>query len=161
MAERSGRRAHRDAKVLLGLPGCPPNLSASWSMKRRGLGKDDLGPSAADRLRIAAGRHPGRRDNAVVPPASRCAGHRRRPQRIIMKATPPANVQDRVSATCENIPRAAQRHAPRFHLGLNCISQEKMVPRRGLEPPRPCDRQHLKLVRLPIPPSGHGVGGGL
>ena len=33
-----------------------------------------------------------------------------------------------------------------------------MVPRRGLEPPRPCERQHLKLVRLPIPPSGHGVG---
>jgi hypothetical protein len=32
------------------------------------------------------------------------------------------------------------------------------VPRRGLEPPRPCERQHLKLVRLPIPPSGHGVG---
>jgi hypothetical protein len=37
----------------------------------------------------------------------------------------------------------------------------EMVPRRGLEPPRPCDRQHLKLVRLPIPPSGHGVGGAL
>src|SRR5919107_1404108 len=32
----------------------------------------------------------------------------------------------------------------------------KMVPRRGLEPPRPCERQHLKLVRLPIPPPGHG-----
>jgi hypothetical protein len=31
----------------------------------------------------------------------------------------------------------------------------KLVPRRGLEPPRPCERQHLKLVRLPIPPSGH------
>ena len=31
-----------------------------------------------------------------------------------------------------------------------------MVPRRGLEPPRPCERQHLKLVRLPIPPPGHG-----
>ena len=29
-----------------------------------------------------------------------------------------------------------------------------MVPRGGLEPPRPCERQHLKLVRLPIPPSG-------
>ena len=29
-----------------------------------------------------------------------------------------------------------------------------LVPRRGLEPPRPCERQHLKLVRLPIPPSG-------
>jgi hypothetical protein len=41
----------------------------------------------------------------------------------------------------------------------------EMVPRRGLEPPRPCERQHLKLVRLPIPPPGHGivdmvVGGG-
>lgn len=32
-----------------------------------------------------------------------------------------------------------------------------MVPGRGLEPPRRCQRQHLKLVRLPIPPSGHGV----
>ena len=32
-----------------------------------------------------------------------------------------------------------------------------MVPRRGLEPPRPCERQHLKLVRLPIPPPGHGA----
>jgi hypothetical protein len=35
-------------------------------------------------------------------------------------------------------------------------AEGKMVPRRGLEPPRPCERQHLKLVRLPIPPSGHG-----
>ena len=33
-----------------------------------------------------------------------------------------------------------------------------MVPRRGLEPPRPCERQHLKLVRLPIPPPGHSEG---
>ena len=33
-----------------------------------------------------------------------------------------------------------------------CVS---LVPRRGLEPPRPCERQHLKLVRLPIPPPGH------
>jgi hypothetical protein len=33
--------------------------------------------------------------------------------------------------------------------------KEQMVPGRGLEPPRPCERQHLKLVRLPIPPSGH------
>ncbi len=30
-----------------------------------------------------------------------------------------------------------------------------MVPGRGLEPPRRYQRQHLKLVRLPIPPSGH------
>ena len=32
---------------------------------------------------------------------------------------------------------------------------KNMVPGRGLEPPRRCQRQHLKLVRLPIPPSGH------
>ena len=29
-----------------------------------------------------------------------------------------------------------------------------MVPRRGLEPPRPFERQNLNLVRLPIPPPG-------
>jgi hypothetical protein len=33
----------------------------------------------------------------------------------------------------------------------------KLMVRRELEPPRPRERQHLKLVRLPIPPSGHGV----
>ena len=35
------------------------------------------------------------------------------------------------------------------------IFEQKMVPGRGLEPPRRYQRQHLKLVRLPIPPSGH------
>src|SRR3989344_4220644 len=28
------------------------------------------------------------------------------------------------------------------------------VPRRGLEPPRPCGRYHLKVVPLPISPPG-------
>ena len=32
---------------------------------------------------------------------------------------------------------------------------ELMVPRRGLEPPHPCEYMHLKHARLPIPPSGH------
>ena len=32
-----------------------------------------------------------------------------------------------------------------------------MVRKRGLEPPRPCGRQPLKLVRLPIPPLPRGV----
>ena len=31
-----------------------------------------------------------------------------------------------------------------------------MVRKGGLEPPRSCDRQPLKLVRLPIPPLPHG-----
>ena len=32
-----------------------------------------------------------------------------------------------------------------------------LVPRRGLEPPRPCGHQHLKLACLPITPPGQGV----
>ncbi len=31
----------------------------------------------------------------------------------------------------------------------------KLVRKGGLEPPRSCDRQPLKLVRLPIPPLPH------
>ena len=34
-----------------------------------------------------------------------------------------------------------------------------MVPRRGLEPPRPFDHWHLKPARLPIPPPGPKTGG--
>ena len=30
--------------------------------------------------------------------------------------------------------------------------------RRGLEPPLPCENYDLNVARLPIPPSGHGVG---
>jgi hypothetical protein len=48
-----------------------------------------------------------------------------------------------------------------FSNRLRLAMYRKMVPRRGLEPPRRYQRQHLKLVRLPIPPSGHGVGGAL
>ncbi len=29
------------------------------------------------------------------------------------------------------------------------------VPRTGIEPAHPCERQILSLLRLPIPPSGH------
>ncbi len=35
-----------------------------------------------------------------------------------------------------------------------CIILE-MVPRKGLEPSRPCGHQHLKLACLPISPPGH------
>ena len=34
-------------------------------------------------------------------------------------------------------------------------SWEVLVPRRGLEPPRPLGHWYLKPARLPIPPSGH------
>src|ERR1700761_4456966 len=34
------------------------------------------------------------------------------------------------------------------------VIKNGMVPRRGLEPPHPFGYQHLKLARLPIPPSG-------
>ena len=49
----------------------------------------------------------------------------------------------------------AQR-CPTFLNALKLLCFERgLVPRRGLEPPHPCERQHLKLVRLPIPPPGH------
>ena len=35
-------------------------------------------------------------------------------------------------------------------------AQNGRMPRKGLEPSQPCDRWHLKPVRLPIPPPGHG-----
>ncbi len=40
-------------------------------------------------------------------------------------------------------------------------AKKSLVPRKGLEPPQPYDRQHLKLVRLPISPPGHAsiIGG--
>ena len=31
-----------------------------------------------------------------------------------------------------------------------------MVRGRGLEPPCPCGRYHLKVVRLPVSPPAHG-----
>ncbi len=34
---------------------------------------------------------------------------------------------------------------------------QRMVPRRGLEPPRGCPHWHLKPARLPIPPPRHEV----
>ena len=35
------------------------------------------------------------------------------------------------------------------------VIRKKLVRQRGLEPPRYCYRQPLKLVRLPIPPLPH------
>lgn len=35
----------------------------------------------------------------------------------------------------------------------NC--KENLVPKRGLEPPSPCEDYHLKVARLPVPPPGH------
>ena len=39
---------------------------------------------------------------------------------------------------------------PKLALGMK--ASEGMVRKRGFEPPRSCDRQPLKLVRLPVPP---------
>ncbi|SRR6266849_223578 len=63
-------------------------------------------------------------------------------------------------------PRVA-RHAKRTSCGSLRATQcgerkagptfeiEKLVRQRGLEPPRYCYRQPLKLVRLPVPPLPH------
>ena len=39
------------------------------------------------------------------------------------------------------------------NLVKNCL-QSCLVPRTGIEPAHPCERQILSLLRLPIPPSG-------
>ncbi len=36
--------------------------------------------------------------------------------------------------------------------------KNELVPRRGLEPPLPCENYDLNVARLPIPPSGHWRG---
>ena len=38
-----------------------------------------------------------------------------------------------------------------------CVGTKKLVSKGGLEPPRPFERQPLKLVRLPIPPLRRGT----
>src|SRR5688572_13771398 len=38
------------------------------------------------------------------------------------------------------------------HQAGECDSRKLLVRKKGLEPSRPCGRQPLKLVRLPIPP---------
>ena len=53
-------------------------------------------------------------------------------------------------------PEVGHSHDPCIRRTPRSSLRARMVPRRGLEPPRPCERQHLKLVRLPIPPPGHG-----
>ena len=45
---------------------------------------------------------------------------------------------------------------PNHLLSLRFLGNSRcdVVPRRGLEPPLPCENWHLKPARLPIPPSG-------
>ena len=47
------------------------------------------------------------------------------------------------------------RGIPRRKAARNDVIREGMVPRRGLEPPRPCDHYDLNVARLPVPPPGH------
>ncbi len=52
-------------------------------------------------------------------------------------------------------PRSLLQILTRFRGTRNEKQEEEMVRKGGLEPPRSCDRQPLKLVRLPIPPLPH------
>lgn len=36
-----------------------------------------------------------------------------------------------------------------------CVLAHRLVPAGGFDPPRPCGRQALDLVRLPVPPRRH------
>ena len=55
--------------------------------------------------------------------------------------------------------RAASQHQPlcqtcttALPVSVLLLSVESLVRKRGFEPLRSCDRQPLKLVRLPVPP---------
>ena len=39
---------------------------------------------------------------------------------------------------------------------INALLADSKMPRRGIEPPRDCSHQPLKLARLPVPPPGQG-----
>ena len=41
-----------------------------------------------------------------------------------------------------------------FNIQHSKFKIERVVPRKGFEPPHHCWRQDLNLVRLPIPPPG-------
>ena len=41
------------------------------------------------------------------------------------------------------------------HKTIRKLADCFLVPRRGFEPPSPCERYHLKVVRLPVSPPGH------
>lgn len=62
---------------------------------------------------------------------------------------------DMVSPLFDNVAQYRENYSPRF-AGKRVESIRKgynrMVPRRGLEPPRGCPHQHLKLACLPISP---------
>src|SRR5690606_9832311 len=77
--------------------------------------------------------------NPLPPPERRKAARSGRSTGAHLPGTNPKGAGERV---------AVARRSAKF--------EGRLVPRRGLEPPRPFERRHLKTVRLPIPPSGHG-----
>ncbi len=64
-------------------------------------------------------------------------------------------------ALCLDIPRlelaCKRQNSANSKSSLGMPWNLVLVPRRGLEPPHPCEYMHLKHARLPIPPSGHGL----
>ncbi len=46
---------------------------------------------------------------------------------------------------------------PLYHHKSICGERSRLLPRKGLEPPRCCHHWYLKPARLPIPPSGRST----
>src|SRR4051794_2008949 len=72
-------------------------------------------------------------------------------KRLILLAGPPSPFglrRDSLRVACR-----AEAHA-----WLDCKRERRLVRKKGLEPSRPCGRQPLKLVRLPIPPLPRSEG---
>ena len=91
----------------------------------------------------------------IIPPIPRAVAEKRLIPLFFL-----LEVLSRLGFNLENgLGSVVERQNPIFRLLRVTLSY--LVPRKGLEPPQPYDRQHLKLVRLPISPPGHAtiIGG--
>src|SRR2546421_6707866 len=113
--------------------------------------------------------------------AQPCCGSRAS-VRTIRRSSVPCGRSIRVSGICSPLPSTGKCTPPlveaqggdrelRSVLSLRCrtwliwflpadverdfVRWGKLVPERGLEPPRPCDHCDLNAARLPVPPLGH------
>src|SRR5712671_4677143 len=54
-----------------------------------------------------------------------------------------------------NLTKLSERQSAAATSGLKRAIKSKLVPKKGLEPPHPCEYMDLNHARLPIPPLRH------
>ena len=58
-------------------------------------------------------------------------------------------------ALCRSMPEWETTESSELQTPLLMVSLEFLVPKKGLEPPRPCGHMDLNHARLPVPPLRH------